>query len=85
MTESPDANARTLGRGELVHELLVTTQSGRTSAIRLEDSAISVGRSATNTLSFPEDDGLSRRHLTIEKEGGISGSSRTWRARTERL
>ncbi len=69
MTESPDANARTLGRGELVHELLVTTQSGRTSAIRLEDSAISVGRSATNTLSFPEDDGLSRRHLTIEKEG----------------
>ena len=47
----------------------MTGPSGRSSSIRLTGTAISVGRSATNTLSFPEDDGLSRRHLTLEKEG----------------
>ena len=54
---------------DLAPMLLVDAPSRPRTSIRLEDSTISVGRSATNTLSFPEDDGLSRRHLTLEKEG----------------
>jgi signal transduction histidine kinase len=34
----------------------------------LEGEPVSLGRLADNTLCFPEDDGLSRRHLVIEKE-----------------
>ncbi len=37
---------------------------------RLGDELLSLGRSATNTLCLPEDDGLSRQHLVIEKEDG---------------
>ena len=68
---TPGTEARTVAREgvDLVPVLLVDAPSGRATSIRLEDSTISVGRSATNTLSFPDDDGLSRRHLTLEKEG----------------
>ena len=40
---------------------------------RLGDELLSLGRSATNTLCLPEDDGLSRQHLVIEKEDGRWG------------
>ncbi|HSF14540.1 MAG TPA: GAF domain-containing protein [Vicinamibacteria bacterium] len=49
--------------------LLVTAPSGHTSTLRLERRRISLGRSATNTLSFPEDEGLSRQHLIVDREG----------------
>jgi signal transduction histidine kinase len=51
-------------------ELRVTTPAGETLILRLEGEPVSLGRLAGNTLCFPEDDGLSRRHLVIEKEDG---------------
>ncbi|HXV59722.1 MAG TPA: ATP-binding protein [Vicinamibacteria bacterium] len=54
------------GRGLV---LLVTAPSGHTSSLRLEGRRIFLGRSATNTLSFPEDEGLSRQHLFVDREG----------------
>ena len=50
-------------------ELRVTTPAGETQVIRLESEPVTLGRLAGNTLSFPEDDGLSRRHLLIGKHG----------------
>ncbi|MGH9461847.1 MAG: GAF domain-containing protein [Vicinamibacteria bacterium] len=49
-------------------QLRVTTPAGETRILRLEGEPVSLGRLADNTLCFPEDDGLSRRHLVIEKE-----------------
>ncbi len=57
-----------LGALDVTPELLITTPAGHTRSMRLQDDALSLGRSAMNTLSFPEDDGLSRRHLVIEKK-----------------
>ncbi len=51
-----------------VPEILVIDPAGRSRSVRLQGNRVSLGRSATNTLSFPEDDGLSRRHLVLEKE-----------------
>ena len=51
-------------------ELRVSTRAGDDRMLRLEDEPLSLGRAATNTLCFPEDDGLSRQHLVIEKEDG---------------
>ena len=51
-------------------ELLVTTPKGQTRSVLLESDSLYLGRSPDNDLSFPEDDGLSRRHLMIEPEGG---------------
>ena len=55
--------------------LLVTAANGQTSTIDLVDEGVTIGRSSGNTLSFPEDPRLSRRHLAFEPEG--TG----WRAR----
>jgi pSer/pThr/pTyr-binding forkhead associated (FHA) protein len=49
--------------------LLVTTPKGHSRSVPLENSPLSLGRAPENDLSFPEDDGLSRRHLVIEPEG----------------
>jgi signal transduction histidine kinase len=49
-------------------EIFVTGPAGWSRSVRLEADRVSLGRSATNTLSFPDDDGLSRRHLVLEKE-----------------
>ncbi|HEX9724160.1 MAG TPA: FHA domain-containing protein [Vicinamibacteria bacterium] len=49
-------------------QLRVTTPAGETRTLHLEGEPVSLGRLADNTLCFPDDDGLSRRHLVIEKE-----------------
>jgi hypothetical protein len=49
-------------------EIFVTGPAGWSRSVRLEADRVSLGRSATNTLSFPDDDGLSRRHLVLERE-----------------
>lgn len=49
-------------------ELRVTSPSGETLIVRLEGEPVSLGRLTGNTLCFPEDEGLSRRHLVVEKE-----------------
>jgi sigma-B regulation protein RsbU (phosphoserine phosphatase) len=50
-------------------ELSIRTSDGTTRAIVLDRSRYSVGRLASNQLSFQEVDGLSREHLAIERQG----------------
>src|SRR5580693_5177685 len=50
-------------------ELQILSADGSTRMIPLEDRGITIGRSSTADLSFPDDNGLSRHHLTIEKQG----------------
>ena len=49
--------------------LLVTASDGQTTTLDLTDEGVTIGRSSGNTLSFPEDPRLSRRHLAVEPEG----------------
>lgn len=56
-------------------EIVIRTQDGATKNLALEKDQISVGRSATNDLSYPEDHGLSRQHLVFERSG------RNWQVR----
>jgi hypothetical protein len=53
---------------DVVHELRVTTPQGHTRSLALEGRRLSLGRSESNDLAFPEDDGLSRRHLIFEHD-----------------
>lgn len=50
-------------------ELIVRTPDGKSRTVPLENSTVSVGRAANNTLCYPDDIGLSRQHLVIEKIG----------------
>ncbi len=53
----------------MVPEILIRTPDGASKAVRLEKSRVTLGRSATNELCYPEDHGLSRQHLAFEREG----------------
>src|SRR5712692_1281497 len=50
-------------------ELQILQPDGKTKNIRLEGERISLGRSSAGALCFPEDTGLSRQHLMLEREG----------------
>src|SRR5579863_5619027 len=50
-------------------ELQILSADGNTRMVPLLDRGITIGRSSTADLSFPDDNGLSRHHLTIEKQG----------------
>jgi sigma-B regulation protein RsbU (phosphoserine phosphatase) len=50
-------------------ELIVTFPDGKTQTIPLSKSRWSMGRSSENELSCPEDTGLSRQHLVLERDG----------------
>ena len=50
-------------------ELLITFPDGRNRVVQLDQPVLTLGRSTDNDLGYPEDSGLSRRHLTFEKEG----------------
>ena len=58
------ATARTMEEQLVVHE-----PAGGTHVISVSAGRISLGRAATNDLSYPEDSGLSRQHLVIERIG----------------
>lgn len=47
-------------------QLILRPPEGEHRTYRLEGSRLSLGRSSENDLSFPEDSGLSRRHLVFE-------------------
>ena len=51
----------------MVPELAITSPDGKTRAIPLEGNALSLGRSSANELCFPDDVGLSRQHMTLER------------------
>ena len=48
-------------------ELKVLSPDGGTKIVFLRDGSVSLGRSIDAELSFPEDTGLSRQHLIIER------------------
>ena len=50
-------------------ELLIHTPDGKTRALQLERDRYSLGRSSVNELCYPDDAGLSRQHLVLEREG----------------
>jgi len=50
-------------------ELLVHTPDGAIRPLLLERDRYSLGRSSANELCYPEDAGLSRQHLVLEKDG----------------
>jgi phosphoserine phosphatase RsbU/P len=50
-------------------ELLITTPEGTTTSRSLAGHRISLGRSPANELAFPDDNGLSRVHMALEREG----------------
>ena len=56
-------------------ELLIHTPDGGTRPLALERDRYTLGRSSANELCYPEDAGLSRQHLALEKDGG------TWTVR----
>ncbi len=49
--------------------LLVTASNGQVATHDLGSESVTVGRSSMNTLSFPGDPRLSRRHLAFEPDG----------------
>src|SRR5690349_19612786 len=50
-------------------ELLIHTPDGTTRPLVLDSDRYTLGRSTANELCYPEDAGLSRQHLAIEKDG----------------
>ncbi|HTW64556.1 MAG TPA: SpoIIE family protein phosphatase [Bryobacteraceae bacterium] len=50
-------------------ELLVHTPDGAVRPLLLERNRYTLGRSSANELCYPEDAGLSRQHLALEREG----------------
>ena len=51
-------------------ELQILTPDGKRRTLTLPDKTLTLGRAATCDLSYPEDSGLSRQHLSIESENG---------------
>jgi serine phosphatase RsbU (regulator of sigma subunit)/pSer/pThr/pTyr-binding forkhead associated (FHA) protein len=50
-------------------ELLIHTPDGQTRPLALDRDRFTLGRSSANELCYPEDAGLSRQHLALEKDG----------------
>ncbi len=53
----------------MAREIAVTCPDGATKTLRLDGDRISVGRAPENSLPFPDDVGLSRHHLALERYG----------------
>ncbi len=58
-----------LGKAQAAPELRITAPDGHSRTIRLEDARYSLGRSEENEIAFPGDDGLSRHHLLVSRQG----------------
>lgn len=52
-----------------MRELRIHCPNGETKTVRLEADRISLGRSSASEMCFPDDAGLSRQHLTFERDG----------------
>lgn len=53
----------------MLRELAITAPDGKTRTMTLDAASLSLGRSSANELCFPEDVGLSRRHMLLERDG----------------
>jgi sigma-B regulation protein RsbU (phosphoserine phosphatase) len=54
----------------MIPEVLIILPSGQTQATHLNSDRWTLGRSTDNDFGFPEDSGLSRQHLALEKDNG---------------
>src|ERR1700735_4191991 len=52
-----------------MQELQILSPDGQNRFVPLTSERISLGRSSTAELCFPEDNGLSRQHLALERDG----------------
>src|SRR4051812_6993970 len=52
-----------------MRELQILSPDGRSRAVPLDGERLSLGRSTATELCFPDDTGLSRQHLVIERDG----------------
>lgn len=52
-----------------VEELVVCGPGGASRTVSLASGSVSLGRAASNDLSYPDDSGLSRQHFLIERAG----------------
>lgn len=50
-------------------EIQILSPDGQTRVVPLDSDRISLGRSSTTELCYPDDSGLSRQHLAFEKDG----------------
>jgi phosphoserine phosphatase RsbU/P len=50
-------------------ELQILSPDGQSRFVPLDGERVSLGRSSTAELAFPDDNGLSRQHLAIERDG----------------
>ncbi len=53
----------------MARELAIASPDGKSRTIHLEGNSLSLGRSSANELCYPEDAGLSRQHVILEREG----------------
>ena len=50
-------------------DLQILTPDGDSRIVPLDTERLTIGRSSASDLSFPDDNGLSRQHLSIERSG----------------
>ena len=53
----------------MTHRLVVILPDGSRKTVPLQSDTVTLGRATDNDLSYPDDSGLSRRHVVIEKDG----------------
>src|SRR6266576_2141828 len=54
-----------------VPEMLIYTPDGKTATLVLDRDRFTLGRASTNELCYPDDAGLSRQHLALERNGDL--------------
>src|ERR1700753_1520248 len=52
-------------------ELQILSPDGNSRLFPLEGERISIGRSSAAELCYPDDNGLSRQHLPLERDGDV--------------
>jgi sigma-B regulation protein RsbU (phosphoserine phosphatase) len=53
----------------MTHEILIQCPDGQVKTVPLTGDRYTVGRSSTTELCFPDDAGLSRQHMVLERDG----------------
>lgn len=68
---SPAGARQTEPDHPMVHRVIITAPNGSRKGMDLSGERIALGRAADNDLSFPEDLGLSRHHMVLERVDGV--------------
>jgi sigma-B regulation protein RsbU (phosphoserine phosphatase) len=62
-------DAHATATAKMTEELVVYGPEGGSKIVSLANGSVSLGRAASNDLSYPDDSGLSRQHFIIERSG----------------